>query len=178
MKDRWEIIFSGVGGQGLIVSGSLIGEAAVLFGGKNATLTSSYGVETRGTFTKSDVIISDWEIHYPEVTKADIVLALAQVAYDQYAHALGGEALLIYDSSLVSEVKDSAARQVGYPITDTAREFGNVAVTNVIALGVIVKLSGVLSPESVIESIRYRFRNKPKVIEMNIDAFNRGMEIA
>ena len=84
MKGTWEIVLSGVGGQGLLSIGNLLGEAASIFGGKKATMTASYGVETRGTFTKSDVIISDEEIDFPEVLNPDIVLCLAQVSYDRY----------------------------------------------------------------------------------------------
>lgn len=54
MKYKWQLILSGVGGQGLIACGGLIAEAAILYESKYATLSSSYGVETRGTFTKSD----------------------------------------------------------------------------------------------------------------------------
>ena len=82
MKGTWEIVLSGVGGQGLLSIGNLLGEAASIFGGKKATMTASYGVETRGTFTKSDVIISDEEIDFPEVLNPDIVLCLAQMSYD------------------------------------------------------------------------------------------------
>lgn len=80
MKGTWEIVLSGVGGQGLLSIGNLLGEAASIFGGKKATMTASYGVETRGTFTKSDVIISNEEIDFPEVLNPDIVLCLAQVS--------------------------------------------------------------------------------------------------
>lgn len=62
MSKQIEVILSGVGGQGLILCGTLLGEAAALYDGKRATLTSEYGVETRGTFAKSDVIVSDEEI--------------------------------------------------------------------------------------------------------------------
>lgn len=177
MRDRWEIILSGVGGQGLIVSGSILGEAATIYENKNATLTSSYGTETRGTFTKSDIIISDGDIYYPEVMKEDTVLALAQVAYNRYVGNLDEEAMLIYDSGLVEEVKESKAKQFGFPITDIARELGNSAVANIVALGIIVRLTGVVSPKAVIKAIEDRFAKKPKVVELNVKAFNRGMEL-
>ncbi|MBA1335299.1 MAG: 2-oxoglutarate/2-oxoacid ferredoxin oxidoreductase, gamma subunit [Firmicutes bacterium] len=177
MKERWEIILSGVGGQGLIVSGSILGEAATIYENKNATLTSSYGTETRGTFTKSDIIISDGDIYYPEVMKEDAVLALAQVAYNRYVGSLDEEAVLIYDSGLVEDVKASRAKQLGFPITDIARELGNPAVANIVALGIIVKLTGVVSPEAVVKAIEGRFIKKPRVVELNTKAFNRGMEL-
>lgn len=177
MKDRWEIILSGIGGQGLIVSGAILGEAATIYEGKNATLTSSYGVETRGTFTKSDVIISRSEIYFPEVMKEDVVLALAPVAYDKYVETLDQDAILVYDSSLILEAKESSAKQFGYPITGIARDLGNPAAANVLALGIIVSKTGVVSPGAVLKAIKERFAGKPRAIELNIAAFTRGLEI-
>lgn len=178
MKDKYQIVLSGVGGQGLIACGGLIAEAAIIYEGRYATLSSSYGVETRGTFTKSDIIISSKEIHYPEVMKEDIVLSLAQVAYDRYVSKVDQDACLIYDNSLVKQIKESRAKQYGFPFTDLARELGNVTVANVIALGTIIKLTGILSEEAVLNAIEDAYREKPKVMELNIKAFEKGLKIA
>lgn len=178
MKDKYQIVLSGVGGQGLIACGGLIAEAAIIYENKYATLSSSYGVETRGTFTKSDIIISNKEIYYPEVLKADIVLSLAQVAYDRYISIVDSEVSLIYDDSLVAKTKESKAKQYGFPFTDLARELGNVTAANVIALGTIIKLTGILSEEAVQNAINDAYIEKPKVMELNRRAFLKGIEIA
>ena len=94
-KKTWEIIFSGVGGQGLVSCGNILGEAAS-FDHLNAVMTTTYGVETRGTFSKSDLIISDEDIDYPEALHPDVILALAQVAYQRYAPIAGENTVLIY----------------------------------------------------------------------------------
>lgn len=177
MSKTCQIILSGVGGQGLVSSGTILGESATIYEGKNATLVSSYGVETRGTFTKSDVIISDGDISYPEVSKPDIVLALAQVAYDKYAADLSEDAVLIYDNSLISDTKESKGKQFGYPINDIALKLGNIAVANIIAVGIIIQKTGILKEESVIEAIKDKFAHKPKVIDLNIEALRKGIEI-
>ena len=178
MKNKWQVILSGVGGQGLIACGSLMAQAAILYEDKYATLSSSYGVETRGTFTKSDVIISDKEIYYTEVVKEDVVLSLAQVAYDRYVSNIGDEACLIYDDGIITEIKESKAKQIGFPFTDIARDLGNVAVANIIALGVIVKITGILKEESVISAISDVFQENPKAMELNLKAFRKGIELA
>jgi 2-oxoglutarate ferredoxin oxidoreductase subunit gamma len=178
MKERWEIILSGVGGQGLIISGTILGEAAVVYEGKNATLTSSYGTETRGTFAKSDVIISTGKIYFPEVTREDIILALAPAAYDRYISSMDREAMLIYDSGLISDVRETEVKQQGYPVTETARRLGNAAAANIVALGIIVGITGAVSEDSVVRAIKDAFANKPQVIELNIRAFVKGMEMA
>ena len=178
MKNRYEIILSGVGGQGLVVGGTILGKAATIYEGFNSTLTTSYGVETRGTFTKSDVIISKDEIFYPEVIEEDFVLALAQVAYDRYAKSINENCLLIYDCSLIKPRKDVKAKQYGLAIRDTAGEIGNLSVANIISLGIIVKMTGLVSSKSVINAMKEQFYEKPHIYEMNLEAFNKGMELA
>jgi 2-oxoglutarate ferredoxin oxidoreductase subunit gamma len=174
---KYGIILSGVGGQGLITSGSILGEAAVIHEGLNASLTSSYGVETRGTFTKSDVIISSEDIYYPEVVDCHVILALAPVAYNKYVSSLIGDTILIYDSSIIEEAKAPGGKQYGYPITDLALEMGSDKVANIIALGIIIKKTGMLSKESVIKVLEDKFHGKDKVLKLNIKAFEKGLEI-
>ncbi|NYB75192.1 2-oxoacid:acceptor oxidoreductase family protein [Sedimentibacter hydroxybenzoicus DSM 7310] len=178
MKSRYEIILSGVGGQGLVVGGTILGEAATMFENLNSTLTTSYGVETRGTFTKSDVIISKDEIFFPEVVEEDFVLALAQVSYDKYAKLINENCILVYDCNSIDPVDHLKARQYGFPITDAAREIGNIATANIISLGLIVKMTGVVSVESVTNVLKEQFSKKPKIYEMNLNAFNKGLEMA
>lgn len=178
MKDRYEIILSGIGGQGLVLCGNIIGEAAAIYEGKNASMTVSHGVETRGTFSKSDVIVSDKEIYYPQVLKEDLILALAQVAYDKYVSTIKEDAILIYDSGMVTETKKSKAKQYGYPLSEIAKELGNIAVANIIAIGIIVKMTGLVKKESVIKVIEDRFAGREKIIELNKNAFMKGLELA
>lgn len=178
MKDKIQIVLSGVGGQGLIACGNLIAKAAILHQNKYATLSSFHGVETRGTLSISDVIISSKEIYYPEVVKEDVVLSLAQVAYDRYVSEIDKDTYLIYDSGMIKNVKESKARQLGFPFTEIAREMGNIAVANIIALGIIIKLTGVLKEESILLAIQSVFGERQKVMELNIKAFNKGLELA
>jgi 2-oxoglutarate ferredoxin oxidoreductase subunit gamma len=174
---KCQIILSGVGGQGLIAGGSILGEAATIFDGKNASLVSSYGIETRGTFTKSDIIISDQEIYYPEVIKEDVVLSLAQVAYNKYVDVIKEDALLVYDSGMVTDTKESKAEQFGFPFTEMARELGHVAAANIIAIGFIVKKTGIVKPESLVEAIKDKFAGNEKAIDLNVNAFNKGLSL-
>lgn len=178
MIKQKEIILSGIGGQGLILSGTLLGEAATIHEGKNATLTSTYGVETRGTFTKSDIIISDSEIYFPEVINPDIILAIAQVAYDKYATTVDENTVLIYDNGLVKSTEECNGQQFGYSITEIARELGNEKSANIIALGIIIGKTGVLKKESVIEALKKQFFGKEKVIDLNVKALEKGIKLS
>lgn len=175
MSKQKEIILSGVGGQGLIVCGTLLGEAAVLFDGKKATLASEYGVETRGTFAKSDVVVSEQEIFYPEAVTPNLILCLAQVAYQRYQDfALEEEAVLVYDSDQV-QAKEGAANHIGFPILTMARELGNPATANIIAMGIVAKKTGIVTPDAAKKAIQRFFASRSqKVVDLNYKAFDAG----
>ena len=82
---RVEIRFAGFGGQGIIKSGIITAAAACLHGGKNAVQTQSYGPESRGGACKSEVVISEDEIDFPKVDEPDVLVAMSQHAYNEYA---------------------------------------------------------------------------------------------
>ena len=176
MKTQKEITISGVGGQGMILCGTLIAEAAAVHEHKRATLSSEYGVETRGTFAKSDVIVSDEEIFFPDVTEPDLVVCLHPVAYARYAGKIG-DALLPYNSDEVTPDESAAGPQKGLPITHMAKELGNPQTANILTMGAIAGLTQVITPEGAKEAIRKFFKGKSdKVIALNEKAFDLGYE--
>ena len=175
-KKTWEIIFAGVGGQGLVSCGNILGEAAS-FDGLNAVMTTTYGVETRGTFAKSDLIVSDETIDYPEVRHPDIILALAQVAYQKYAPSASADTLLIYDQDAITPT-ESLARQIGYPILATAHAMGNPSSANILSLGIILGETNLMDAECLRKAIRKRFNSNPKAVEKNDTMLNKGIEMA
>lgn len=172
-----EIVLSGVGGQGLISTGEIIGQAASIYENLNATLTASYGSETRGTFTKTDIIISDQQIGYPNVTSPDIILCLAQVAYDRYIKNFRDDTLVFYDTDLVVKAPDAKGEHIGYPFRSMSIELGNLQAANSIALGTIIKRTGLLKKASIMSAISSRFAGKEKVIKVNDKALDKGLSL-
>lgn len=174
MSNQTEIIISGVGGQGLILCGTLLGEAAVC-GGKKATLSSEYGVETRGTFSKSDLIVSDDEIYFPDVTDPDIVICLAQVAYERYAGKLPEKAILIYNNEEVSAKDPNHAQEIGIPLNSISLQLGNPAVANIYIMGLIAGYTELISPDLAESTLEQFFGKRgDKVLAMNIQSFLSG----
>ena len=177
MNRQAEIIISGVGGQGMILCGTMIAEAAVTHDHKKATLSSEYGVETRGTFAKSDVIVSDEEIYFPDVTEPDLVVCLAQEAYDRYS-GKWGEALILYDAGAVTPNTDRSAFERGVDITGISRGLGNPAVANIVTLGLIVGLTEVITVEGARAAITGFFEKKgERVTGLNLKAFDTGRNV-
>ena len=170
------IVLAGVGGQGLVTIGTLLGEAAVLEG-RNACLSSTYGTEARGTFTKSDVLIGDGEIDFIEVVEPDALLCLAQTAYDRYAPGLESEGaertLLLYDVDLVTPSLLCRAKSAAIPFARLASEQGAPGAANLAALGAVVELTGAVHPESVRSVLEERaFR------QGSAEAFYEGLRAA
>jgi len=173
MQDKWQIVLSGAGGQGLILTGTILGEAAVLVEGKNAVQTQSYGVESRGGFSKSEVVISSEAIAYPKVTEPDVVLALTQEAFNRYRGKLPAGCRFICDSSQIEGWEEAGGGVYGHPFTEIARDAGNPAVANMVALGTLVALTGVVDAAAVEQIMVEKFAKRP----LNIEAFKIGCNL-
>lgn len=178
MSKQIEITISGVGGQGMILCGTMIAEAAAVHDHKRATLSSEYGVETRGTFAKSDVIVSDEEIYFPDVTEPNLIICLAQVAYNRYSGKVDDSALIVYNADEVTPNSERAAFEKGVNITKLAKEIGNPAVANIITMGLIVGLLNVITVEGAKDSVRRFFGKRgEKIVALNYHAFETGYTI-
>ena len=152
---RFEIRLAGTGGQGMILAGLILAEAAVVHDGKYACQTQSYGPEARGGASKSEVIIDTEEIDFPKVMAADALLAMSQEAVDKYYHDLKRDGLLVVDSVHVQRVPTSRAHQV--PITAIAEETTGRSITaNMVGLGLVCGLTDVVSREALEAAISAR----------------------
>jgi len=170
-----QISLSGTGGQGIILAGIILAEAAIL-DNKQAIQTQSYGPEARGGASKSEVIISDEEIDYPKIVTADILLAMSDEAVSKYLGMLKKGGTLIVDTSIVTTIPVVDAKIYPVPLTKTAREeLGNTMFANLISLGVLVGVSGVVSRESLTAAV---LRRVPKGTEtINQQALELGFKL-
>ena len=146
----YAIRLSGAGGQGLVLAGIILAEAAALYDGRHAVQTQAYGPESRGGASKSEVLISDAEIDYPKAGDADLFLALTQEAAAKYGAQVKPGGVAVVDSGRVLKPPEGPFAIHAVPIIATARErLGKAVVANIVALGVIVALSGVVSREGL-----------------------------
>lgn len=177
MAGRYEIRFSGAGGQGLILAGVIMAEAASIYDGIQAVQSQSYGPEARGGASKSEVIISDGPIDYPKVTQCDALLALTQEACDKYSHDLKEGGVLLIDSDLVLREPVGNFKVTKFNITNTAKnEIGREIVTNIVALGAMVALTGVVTKEAAEKAVLARVPEA--FLELNKKAFHLGFDKA
>ncbi len=173
--DRYEIRFSGSGGQGLITAAVVFAEAVGVYDGRYVCQTQSYGPEARGGKSKAEVVISDRPIDYPKALELDLLLAMNQAACDAYFYDLKQNGILVVDSTLVEQFPTS--RVIAIPFTGIARdEIGKVLVANMVALGAIGLLSGQVDLDNLEKALLARVPKGTE--EMNRDALRRGIEEA
>ena len=172
---KTQVRFGGVGGQGIVMAGRLLGKAAALFDGKEAVVTQTYGPEARGGASRTDVIISDAPIEYPYVIEADILAVLFPEAYTRFRSRLKPGGTLIIDTGLVKPSEDDQD-VCGLPATEIAEQLGSRLATNVVVLGYLIGKSGVVSREAVEEAIRTTF--KKQLVELDLKALDAGFSIA
>jgi 2-oxoglutarate ferredoxin oxidoreductase subunit gamma len=171
MAPRTEIRLAGEGGQGMILAGIILAEAAAIYDGKMAVQTQSYGPEARGGASKSEVVIAAGQIDHPEVLSADVVVTLSQEAYDKYAATVKPGGLLIVDDEKVNLIR--VADAVKIPISRLAFETTGKSITaNTVALGVLVGLTGVVSREAIEKAVTARAPRGTE--EMNRKALEAG----
>lgn len=172
---RVEIRFAGFGGQGIIKSGIMTAMAACIYSGKHAVQTQSYGPESRGGACRSEVIISDDEIDFPKVTEPDVLVAMSQYAYNEYAENVKKGGIIILDPDMVpNEKKLENVKVFRVPAVKMAEELGRRIVANVVMLGAFTAITKIVDKKAIEEAIK---ANVPKGTEkLNLKAFQKGYE--
>jgi 2-oxoglutarate ferredoxin oxidoreductase subunit gamma len=172
-----EIRICGLGGQGVVLAGQLLGRAAV-YDGLNVVQTQSYGAEARGSNAKSEVIISDGKIGFPLVRHCDVLVAMSQQSLDLSIKDLKTDGVLVVDEGLVERVpEDLKAKVFRVAATKTAEDiFKSKLYTNIIMLGAVAKITKLVTANSMEKAIVEGLSENKR--EVNINAFRKGLELA
>ena len=176
MHKRVEVRISGLGGQGVVLAGEILGRAAV-YDGKYAVQTQSYGAEARGSAAKSEVIISDQNIGFPKARKCDILVAMSQSALNKHLENLRENGILLVDGDRVKELPKVEARVYRVPATKIAEtELKSRIYANVVMLGALTKIIGIVSEAAVKKAIVSSVSEETK--QRNLEAFLKGFRLA
>lgn len=172
-----EILITGFGGQGIVLTGNILGKAATIWDKKHATMTQSYGPEARGGSCSSQVIISDEEIMFPYTENPQALICMSQEGYDKNIDSLVAGGLLVWDVDLV-EVGEHGAGLAAYylPATRFAEELGNKMMANIVMLGFFSAVSDLVGIDSLREAMLGSV--PPRTKEKNATAFERGRDYA
>jgi 2-oxoglutarate ferredoxin oxidoreductase subunit gamma len=170
---RQEVRLAGFGGQGIILAGYVLGKAAALYGGKEAVFSQSYGPEARGGACAAEVIISDDAVDYPRVSRPDYLALMSQEAFRIYGPQVNQGGIVMMDADLVETTTEGESIH-RCPFTGLAQKLGNRIVSNMVMLGYLTAVTGLVSREAMEESIRTSVRER--TIPLNLKAFEAGYD--
>ncbi len=168
-----EIRLSGSGGQGVILAGIIIAEAAISMG-YNAVQSQSYGPEARGGASKAEVIINQDEIFFTKVLKPNILLSLTQDSYEKYSDDILSNGIVVLDEGI--KAKNMNCTVYSLPILSTAKDvLKKPMVANIVAIGVLSELIDGLDREAVEAAVKARIPQGTE--EINMRAFEEGIKM-
>lgn len=172
---RTEIKIAGFGGQGIILSGYIIGKAAAVFDGKEAVQTQSYGPEARGGACSANVVVDSAQIDYPLVSDVSVLVLMSQEAYHIYRNLLVDNGTLIIDEDLVHLSPEDEKRNVfKIPATRMAEQIGKRIVANIVMLGFFTSTTRLIAHEAMKKAV---LSSIPKgTEELNTKAFEQGYQ--
>ncbi|HNU68748.1 MAG TPA: 2-oxoacid:acceptor oxidoreductase family protein [Myxococcota bacterium] len=172
---RSEIRVGGLGGQGVILCGTIIGKAASIYDHKHSGMIQSFGPEARGSSCSAQVILSDEVIGYPYVRNLDVLVAMSNDACHKFLPELKKDGVLLYEEELVSFPEGTRpAKAWGIPATRFAEELGRKLVLNIVMVGFFAGVTGLVSRQAAEAAVR---DSVPAGTEgLNLKAFARGYE--
>jgi 2-oxoglutarate ferredoxin oxidoreductase subunit gamma len=166
------VLLTGFGGQGVVLAGHILGKAAAIHDGREATLIQAYGPEARGGATLVQVVISTEPILYPYIEVADAIVCMSQEGFTKYGPTLRPGGALLIEEDLVRLPEGYREPVFGIPATQLAVEAGRKMVANIVMLGFLTAVTGVVGRAAMEAAIG---SSVPKgTDELNLGAFARG----
>lgn len=170
---RYEIRIAGAGGQGIILAGIMLAEAGIILD-LYVAQSQSYGPETRGGNSISEIVLSNTEIDFPQSTELDMLIALTQVACDRNLPDMKEDGLVIVDSEAVQRVLWD--KSLSIPFGEIARKVGEERAINVAALGSLLPFCPFIDRQALIKAIANRLPSAK--LEANLQAFDKALNFA
>jgi 2-oxoglutarate ferredoxin oxidoreductase subunit gamma len=172
---RLEIRLQGLGGQGIISAGFLIGSAASLQEHREAVMTEDYSPYITGGWSRADLVISDEPIDYPLVKEPNLLIALSQDAFDSNWNLTAPDATIITEASMVKADHLDGRKLYQVPALSVAEELKRRVVANIVVLGFVAEKTKVVGRDALLKAVLNRY---PKATDLNRKAFSRGVELA
>lgn len=173
------LLAAGFGGQGVMVLGQLAAYTGIEEG-RHVTWIPSYGPEMRGGTANCGVVLSEEEIGSPVVDSADVLVIMNQPSLSKFLDRVKKGGILVYNSDLVEyDGSRPDVTPIAVPASRIALELGSDKIANIIILGAVVESSGIVDEKVCVETIKEKLgKKKPKFLPMNLEAFERGKQVA
>jgi 2-oxoglutarate ferredoxin oxidoreductase subunit gamma len=170
-----DVVISGFGGQGVIMTGLVLGKTVSIYSDGFATMTQNFGPEARGGACTAQVVVDDGPIRYPYVQRPDFLICMSQEAYEKHEPNLAPDGVLLYEEELVfPRPPRDKIRVYGIPAARFAEELGNSMVLNMIMIGFLAGTTGLIQPEAAKKAIAVSVPGH--FVELNHRAFDKGYE--
>lgn len=169
---RMEIRVTGLGGQGVILAGLIIGRACAIHGGRHATMIQSFGPEARGSACSATLAISDTEVLYPYIRSPDVLIAMSSEGYWKYREELKPDGVLLYERDLVQPEPLPGQRSFGISSTRIAESLGRTIVQNIVMVGSFAAATGIVTRKQMRDAVLAAVPAGTK--ELNLAAFDAG----
>ncbi len=171
---RTEIRITGFGGQGVVLSGYIIGRACAVNAGNHATMIQSFGPEARGSACSATLVVSDEEVLYPYIHRPDIFVVMSAEGYGKFRDELKDNGTLVYEKDLVHARIKERQPSFGIPSTRIAETLGRSIVQNIVMLGFVTAVTKICSREEMRQAVKDSV--PPGTEELNLKAFDAGYE--
>jgi 2-oxoglutarate ferredoxin oxidoreductase subunit gamma len=172
---RLEIRLQGLGGQGIISAGFLIGSAVSLQEHREAVMTEDYSPYITGGWSRADLVISDEPIDYPLVKEPNLLIALSQDAFDSNWNLAAADATIITEASMVKVDHLDGRKLYSVSALSVAEELKRRVVANIVVLGFVAEKTKIVGRDALLKAILNRY---PKATDLNRKAFLSGVELA
>src|SRR5512138_983681 len=170
-----EIKFGGLGGQGVILGGIIVGKAAALYDNKFSCLTQAFGPEARGSACSAQVVVDSNPILYPYVHNPHLMVAMSQDAFAKFSPELRPDGTLLIEEDLVKPTGlPPTVKVFAVPATRIAEELGKKMVLNIVMVGFFTAVTGLVSEKAAKEAVADSV--PASTVDLNMKAFDRGFQ--
>lgn len=176
---KTEIICAGFGGQGVLTIGKFLAQAGMTEG-KHVSWLPSYGPEMRGGTANVMTVVAADPIASPIVSYPDILIALNQPSLDKFGPAVRKGGLIIVNSDMCPHgIKRDDVTIITHPMSTISKEIGSPMVLNMLSIGVLIGKTNLVKYETIEDDLnKYMKAKNPDLLELNLKAIKRGMELA
>ena len=170
-------IFSGFGGQGVIMMGYLLAMAG-MYEEKNVTCLPSYGAEVRGGTANCTVVVSTQEIASPVASEPDFAVLMNNPSLFRYQNQVQSGGTIFLNSSMIESRPIRGDLEIfEIPVNDLVKQLKENKVTNMIMLGAFIKKSGLVSLDTMVHVLKDTFGTRnPAILKLNKSALQLGYD--
>lgn len=169
------VIIAGFGGQGILLAGEVLANALML-GDKKVTWYPCYGAEMRGGTVNCEIVTGEEEVSAVSKTETDFVIALNQLSFNRFLPKIKKGGWIIVNSTL-AEVKKSreGINYIFAPITEMAKNLGDLRIANIISLGILAKISKLTSVDMLHKALDTVLpEHRKNLLPLNLKALELG----